>query len=312
LNSPRVSEYIVAGHRFDIYEDYGCAVVTYNTPLAYVLFWSWPLIISVVSACYGGKFLSVSLATSTHPGHLRPALATRAFLRRRKQLKDLDADFDYSNYWRLIAIASVDFFFVIPLSSWNIALGVLVGGVRPWISWDDTHWGYSRVDQYPKVSMVPLQILSLELDRWSIVFTAFTFFGFFGFAEEARKNYRLLASTLAKPLGYTLFTEGKATSGPVINTSLHFASHAFPTQQTESKSDSDSFSDKPSISTAADECDVKLQPYYSTNQPASFGSLSPHINAVPQVPEPVLELPLARFVPDATKAVHPNGALDRV
>ena len=52
---PFASEYIVAGHRFNIYEDIGCGPATWNTPLAYVLVWSWPLIISSVSAAYGSK-----------------------------------------------------------------------------------------------------------------------------------------------------------------------------------------------------------------------------------------------------------------
>ena len=159
--------------------------------------------------------------------------------------------------------------------------------------------------------MDPLQILLL--DRWSIVFTAFTFFGFFGFAEEARKYYRCLASTLAKPLGYTAFTEGKTSSSPVINTSLHLASHALATRQTESKTDSNSFLDKPPISAATNECVVKLQPYYSLDQSASFGSLNPHIDLVPRIPECVLELPLARNSGlNTTKAVQSDGALNQV
>jgi len=54
LNPLGVPEYMVAGHRFNIFEDYGCSPATWNTPLAYVLVWSWPLIIAVISACYGG------------------------------------------------------------------------------------------------------------------------------------------------------------------------------------------------------------------------------------------------------------------
>jgi pheromone a factor receptor len=162
--------------------------------------------------------------------------------------------------------------------------------------------------------MLPVQRLALELDRWAIVISAFCFFGFFGFTDEARKNYRLLASTLAKSLGYTAFTERAATSDPPgVDVSLHFASHTFVTQQTESRGDSSSFSDRSSISAAVNECDVKLQPHSSVEELTSSNSPSLHIDIVPRVPEPVLELPLERmFVPDTTKAAHPNGALDQV
>ena len=210
-------------------------------------------------------------------------------------------------------MASLDYTFVIPLSSWNIILNVLWGRVNPWVSWADTHWEYSSVIQHPRASIVLVQTLALELDRWSVVASASLFFCFFGFTDEAKKNYHLLVSTLAKILGYTALTEDVATSGPSVDMSLHFAPHTFATQQTESKSDSDSFSEKPSISTATNECELKLQPHYFMEQSASFISLSPHIDVVPRDPEPILELPLARrSVPDTTKAVHPNGALDQV
>ena len=57
----RAPEYIVSGHRFNIYEDFGCAPATWDTHLAYVLVWSWPLILGVVSAVYGCESPSYSL-----------------------------------------------------------------------------------------------------------------------------------------------------------------------------------------------------------------------------------------------------------
>ena len=35
-----------------------------------------------------------------------------------------------------------------------------------------------------------LNELSIELNRWILVWVAFTFFAFFGFTEESRNNYR--------------------------------------------------------------------------------------------------------------------------
>ena len=53
-------EYTVAKNRFDIVEDFGCTPATSNTSLSYVLVFSWPLVIAVISACYGGKSSSAS------------------------------------------------------------------------------------------------------------------------------------------------------------------------------------------------------------------------------------------------------------
>ena len=52
----RAQEYIAAGHRFDIFEDYGCTPAIYNTSVALVLLNSWPLAIGLLSASYGGMF----------------------------------------------------------------------------------------------------------------------------------------------------------------------------------------------------------------------------------------------------------------
>jgi pheromone a factor receptor len=108
----------------------------------------------------------------------------------------------YNNYWRLVALASVDFCFTIPLATLVIVLNTRFG-IRPWVSWDDTHWGYSRVFQFPSVVLDHILILIVvsEIRRWGTIFCAFLLFGFFGFTDEAMKNYRLLASIVAKRLG---------------------------------------------------------------------------------------------------------------
>ena len=138
---------------------------------------------------------------------LRLVFTIRAVMGRRKQGKDLvtvSSNLTYSRYWRLIALASVDFCFTIPLAIWGIVENARFGEVRPWLSWDDTHWGYSRVFQFPRVVLdrTPIRVISLEITRWAAVLCAFVFFGFFGFADEAKENYCLLASTIAKRLGY--------------------------------------------------------------------------------------------------------------
>jgi pheromone a factor receptor len=297
--------YIVAGHRFNIYEDYGCGPATWNTPLSYVLVYCWPLVIAVISACYG-------------------ALTIRAFLKRRKQFRDLitaNAHLTYSRYWRLIGLASLDFCLTVPLAIWSIVASALWGEVRPWVSWEDTHWGYSRVYQFPKVLLDqdPIVSYSLQTARWAAVLCAFVFFGFFGFADEAKKNYRLLASTVSKRLGYTTFTESVGISDSMVKSGTGskggVSLPVFITQQIESKRDSfDSYSDKLSTSIIINEYELKV-PYSPTEQSTSSSSssmISP--DEVPRVPESILDHTSARkpSIPDAPKSVHPDNALDQV
>jgi hypothetical protein len=60
LNDPDPAEYVVSGHRFNIFEDIGCFPATYNTTLAYPLVYAWPLVIGLISAVYCGKYLLLS------------------------------------------------------------------------------------------------------------------------------------------------------------------------------------------------------------------------------------------------------------
>jgi len=142
-------------------------------------------------------------------------------MKRRKQFRDLvtaNSNLTYSRYWRLVALASVDFCFTIPLASWGIIANSMWSQVHPWVSWADTHWGYARVFQFPRIliDQEPVVLYSLETTRWAAVLCAFVFFGFFGFADEAKKNYRLLASTVTKRFGYTTFSETAAISDSYV------------------------------------------------------------------------------------------------
>ena len=126
-------------------------------------------------------------------------------MRRRKEFRDLviaNSNLTYSHYWRLVALASVDFCFTIPLATCLLVLRVSQG-VHPWVSWDHTHSGYSQVVQFPRVvwDRYPIGVASIQITQWATVLCSFVFFGFFGFADEAMENYRLLASTVAKRLG---------------------------------------------------------------------------------------------------------------
>lgn len=50
------AEYIVQGHRFNIYEELGCYPAIVNTILAYLTCVMWPAIIGLCSAVYGGWY----------------------------------------------------------------------------------------------------------------------------------------------------------------------------------------------------------------------------------------------------------------
>jgi len=218
-------------------------------------------------------------------------------------------------------LATVDFTITVPFAIWVIVQNSVFAEVRPWVSWADTHWGYFRVFQIPAVTYDHTTVVLLELYRWPAVLCAFLFFAFFGFADEAKKNYRLLGSSISKRFGFTTFTESAAISDSMVKSGTTsqggVSLPVFVTQQVESKRDSfDSYSDKFSTSITIGEYDLKAQPYSPTEQSTSSSSSSTISidDEVPQVPESVLDPASVRrpSVPDAPKSVHPDNAFDQV
>ena len=54
-----ITEYVVQGHRFNLYEGVGCMPALYNTALMYVTTAMWPVVLGLCSAVYCGKLLAL-------------------------------------------------------------------------------------------------------------------------------------------------------------------------------------------------------------------------------------------------------------
>ncbi|KAF4588480.1 a-factor receptor [Pleurotus pulmonarius] len=180
-------QYVVQGHRFDVLEDFGCKPALYNTLPTYFISYMWPILIGLISAVY--CFLSL-----------------RCFIRRRVQFNQFLASnksISAGRYFRLMALATTEILFTIPLASFVIYLNTVSSPIGPWISWEDTHFAFSRMEQIPGVlwRMNPKVVLALELTRWASPFCAFVFFGFFGFADEAQRHYKMAFWAVLKPFG---------------------------------------------------------------------------------------------------------------
>ncbi|KAJ7585827.1 pheromone receptor Rcb2 B44 [Mycena floridula] len=181
------AQYIVQGHRFNIYEDFGCYPALYNTIPMYFISSIWPIIIGLVSACYCVlSLLSLS----------RRRAAFSEFLSSNKGMS-------VSRYFRLMALAVTDIVFTVPLAIFTVWLNVTAEPIGPWRSWADTHFAYSRVEQFPSIlyRRNHLLVVALELTRWVNPLCAIVFFVYFGFAQEARRHYRLAFWAIAKRFG---------------------------------------------------------------------------------------------------------------
>ena len=197
------AEYVNQGHRFDIYEDVGCYPFIYNTIVAFLLSDCWPIIIGLVSAVYCG---TPSISAVLESTDIRVGLSLHAFYRRRVQFNQFlssNTSLSASRYFRLMALSMTELCCTLPLSCFLIWINSSATPVSPWISWENTHYGFSRVGQYPSVVWTQdyLFVVAVQMTRWMTVACAFIFFAFFGFASEARKNYGIAFYTVAKVLG---------------------------------------------------------------------------------------------------------------
>ncbi|KAJ3567262.1 hypothetical protein NP233_g6477 [Leucocoprinus birnbaumii] len=191
-----VLQYITQGHRFDIYEDFGCLTATYATWVALVFVNIPPLLLGLCSGTYA-------------------ILSIRAFNKSRAQSKEMLSSYSNlssSRYIRLMALAATDVIGTVPLAIFVIVEN-MKGPRAHWISWQDTHANFSRVVQLPALIWRQSQHLeiALEVNRWAPVACAIVFFAFFGFADEARKHYRSAASSAARLVGVSTGSFGNSS-----------------------------------------------------------------------------------------------------
>lgn len=217
--------YIPQGNRFNIYGDFGCLPAIYPTWVAVVLYLLPPILIGCVSAVYC-------------------VLTIIAFNRRRLQFKEIlsaHSNLSASRYYRLMFMASVDLILTVPLATYVLVANT--HGLQPWISWENVHYDFSRVDQIPALlwKSMPGGTL-IDLQRWFVVMGAFVFFLLFGFADEAKKHYRAAFSSVVKRVTSTSL--GSTTVGSKWSSSANGSLPVFIQKKVVKKHDSlESFTD---------------------------------------------------------------------
>ncbi|CAD6908582.1 unnamed protein product [Tilletia controversa] len=170
------------GHRFDIFESVGCYPTFYMTPVALVLILIPPVVASVVALVYS-------------------FLALRWFVIRRRQfnavLQNSHSGLNRSRYLRLMAMSSTEALWSFPVNVTVLASKFTLQHqpVFPYISWEDTHYNFSAIGQYPAAfwdSSPDLQgywRASVSLGRYGVLVGCFFLFVFFGTSQDALKFY---------------------------------------------------------------------------------------------------------------------------
>lgn len=131
-----------------------------------------------------------------------------------------------NRYIRLIVLSACQIITSLPFSLFILIVNAHFSTVYPWVSWNNTHFDYSFVGQYPSFMWrsIPISAVITELNRWVAVYAAFLFFAFFGFAEEARRHYSKAYSFATSSLRLPNFLKSSASSSssPVFTPSSSF------------------------------------------------------------------------------------------
>jgi hypothetical protein len=184
------------------------------TPLTFVLFSGWPVVIGIISLFYCGGYLALP-SPFCPAAHLSTVGSIYQLYRHQSLFSEARSSNSSQNrgfYIRLVLLSTIEMCGTVPLASYYIALDISEG-ITKW-NWTDVHSDYSRIPQIPTIEWKnnPKAVIALEMFRWSLVLCAFLFFAFFGLAKEAKQHYRCLYRWLARHLRSLVLPDAFITS----------------------------------------------------------------------------------------------------
>ncbi|KAF7367921.1 Fungal pheromone STE3G-protein-coupled receptor [Mycena sanguinolenta] len=161
---------IVQGHRFNIWENFGCYHTTYVSIPAILLLYGPITLIGVLNFIFGG------LAFYNFWQH-RHSFA--------EGLEREKSPFNMRRYVRAMIVT-------ILIAIWDAAVIVVVDimvsetkeGFRPYTSWADVHSDFWHVYQYPITFMPPKQQVLFTVMWWTVPCSAYWFFCCFALSDE--------------------------------------------------------------------------------------------------------------------------------
>ena len=287
------TEYIPQGHLFDILEDIGCYPSIYNTWVAVVILGVPPVLVGLISATY----------------------AIRAIIsinKRRNEFNELlsrHLNVTSGLYFRLMWLAGIEALLTVPIAGFFLIYNAM--NVNPWISWENTHFDFDRVDQYPAILWRNSPGANvIEFSRWLYIVCAILFFSFFGFAEEARFHYGLAIKFFLKLIGIRIGHQTETLSfkpGPLDR--LEFAAK---------RSQPDSFSTISTVSSSPDDIHSEKEgERFSPSQESALyqTNLDPTATPLPLFSSPgtalqaVIDRTAQHHIPDLSKSAHHSSVV---
>lgn len=115
------------------------------------------------------------------------------FLRRRATFaKHLEScsTLSTSHYFRLMLLALLEMILATAATATSLWTATL--DIRPWTSWADVHWGFSRIGQYPAAALTSTVAHYYCALWWFVPASSAVFFLFFAFGRDTMREYGAL------------------------------------------------------------------------------------------------------------------------
>ncbi|VDB86999.1 unnamed protein product [Peniophora sp. CBMAI 1063] len=185
--------YVVQGSRFQVDEGFGCTNTPDGSILNVLLTQSWLVIPPTVSI------------TVYYP-HV-----ARIFYRHGQEINHFlqsNDSVNRTNYFRILALASIDILLTLPLGIATIALivkdSVSFGTVPFYFGWthDHTEWQPQSYSYASIVSQGTSALAQFYFVFWTSPILAFVIFGLFGVTSEARASYWRIICTICGWIGW--------------------------------------------------------------------------------------------------------------
>ncbi|VDB92185.1 unnamed protein product [Peniophora sp. CBMAI 1063] len=185
--------YVVQGARFQVDEGWGCSDAPDQSILTVLLLNSWSVIPPLVSITM--YYPHVARTFYHHNREINRFLQSNNSVTR-------------PNYFRILALASIDILLTLPVGIATIVLTVKdnlsVGHVPFYYGWtlDHTGWQPASFSYADIVSTGPFNVVDFYFARWTSPVLAFVIFGLFGLTLEARVSYWRILCTVGGWFGW--------------------------------------------------------------------------------------------------------------
>ena len=214
----RPQDQITRHLRFEVIEGFGCATSFYGLGPDIALVHSWSILPSLKSiVCYYRA--SIPCMSLGGISDLPSARVVRVFYRQNQDMNRFlqsNNSITRTNYFRILALASIDIIVTLPLGAVSIALAVRsrvtalspqeseqVSGFYSGIPYDVKHVGPPLAFSYADLIARGTYTLAAQyFVQWSSPVLTLAVFGLFGIASEARASYWRVICTIGSWFGW--------------------------------------------------------------------------------------------------------------